>query len=332
LSFAVIVGNATRIIAFWRGSAVKENEVLAKNETEKIQTGGENETKKANGLVKDSYTAAEILHMFSVVAPFLNDIIAGDVGVSVIRDGRYIAYVPADSLDFGIKVGDPAQGTVVTKCLTSGCNVAEVVSKEKSSQGVAYAALARPFKDGDRVVGCVTVTQTIDKQERLTSVADSMAAAAEELTAGMEDLATKAKAVATASSDLLHLSRELAATGKKTDDIVAFIKNVANQTNLLGLNAAIEAARVGDLGRGFGVVAEEVRKLATASAESVSQITEALKMIRESVETLSEKSGVIDGTIGAQSVSIQELAKASHSLAAMAVELNEVAEALFKNR
>lgn len=276
--------------------------------------------------------AEEILASFATVAPFFNDIVPGDMGISVIKDGKYIAYVPAQSLNLGNKVGEPVKGAVSKRCLETGQPVSETISRERSSYGIPYAALALPIKDGSKVIGCITTSVPIEKQEKLTSVADHVAAASQELTAGMDDLQGKLQTVAKASSDLDKLSLELAGTSKKTDDIVAFIRNVANQTNLLGLNAAIEAARVGEMGRGFGVVAEEVRKLATASADSVHQITQALQQIRNSIDLVARKSSDIDTTINQEVAAIKEMAQASQDLAGMAAELNQVAASLFNNR
>lgn len=88
--------------------------------------------------------------------------------------------------------------------------------------------------------------------------------------------------------------RDLEKNSKEISEIIGVITSIASQTNLLALNAAIESARAGEYGRGFSIVAEEVRKLAEESNISAQRISNLITHIQNNIEEITE--GIIGGT------------------------------------
>ncbi len=161
-------------------------------------------------MIKSRSSAVEILDMFSQIAPYINNMVTEDIGITVIKEGVRIAYVPARTLNFGNKVGEPVQkNSISSKCLETGRRIIQIVSGEKSINGVPYVACAMPVTENDSVVGCITTTQVIDKQEKIMTVVNQLASSAQELTAGMEELAAGAQTVTDASHELETLGKEL---------------------------------------------------------------------------------------------------------------------------
>jgi methyl-accepting chemotaxis protein len=145
--------------------------------------------------------------------------------------------------------------------------------------------------------------------------------ALDQITEAINDLNIKVQDVVDANAQILNMVKESKENTENTNEILEFIQEISSQTNLLGLNAAIEASRAGKFGRGFEVVAKEIRKLSSSTSESVKKVDEVLKGIRKSILT-------IDATVSENTEIFETQAASLEEVAASIEELNSTVEIL----
>lgn len=179
------------------------------------------------------------------------------------------------------------------------------------------------------------LSEAADSILALAGEAGKSAATADELVRnGFTHVVATEQAISVLDSASVKISANassLANSAKEVEKAISDIRAIAEQTNLLALNAAIEAARAGEQGRGFAVVADEVRKLSEQAAKATRRIDDVLKQVSldvvSTVALSNENAGAVKAGLEASKQSSQTFGQIEQATTAMKRSVDEVREA-----
>ena len=177
----------------------------------------------------------------------------------------------------------------MVESLSSGATQLESTAKSLS-------AIAEETGSQSTTVAAAAEEASVNVQT-VASATEELGASINEINRQMEQSSQANQEVSSKAGVTAGVMNELAVTSQSITEIIALINDIAEQTNLLALNATIEAARAGEAGRGFAVVASEVKSLAGQTASATSQIAEQIGEIQNKVNTATESMGEISQAI-----------------------------------
>ena len=164
----------------------------------------------------------------------------------------------------------------------------EIDNERVGSFGIAGSIdIVKPLAQISSAVVATRVKEE-SRQQLVVDVAQDVAANVQRAAAAVEEISASSEELAATTDSVVKISKEAQQKVDETNQILDISRTIATQTKLLGLNASIEAARAGDHGRGFSVVANEMQKLAQNSAEATDKINIILTEIQTSLQKVME--------------------------------------------
>lgn len=189
-------------------------------------------------------------------------------------------------------------------------------------------AIKKAINEANRIIKARDLERQRDQEraEQIQKLVYEINISLERAVAAVEELSASSQEIVAFSDEAANIAKRTSDEVEKTADILDIIKRVSKQSNLLGLNAAIEATRAGEFGRGFSVVASEIRKLAEESNKSTSKIQNMINQFCNSVNQVlknSEQSKIITKE---QAGATQEITEMLDGLKMVSQKLLELSE------
>lgn len=231
--------------------------------------------------------------------------------------------VPNAKLGHKLKDGD-----IALECIKKGQTITKEIPRSVWGKEILISCYPLHDNTNEEIIGSFGLAMPRELPFKLKLMSNNLGKGLSDVSVAMEEMSASASEVSQSQNLLNRELGNVQLNANEINNVLIFIKEIADQTKMLGLNAAIEAARAGDNGRGFGVVAEEIRKLSDESKQTVIQIKNLLEKVHESIAKTKKVSDSVVSTteqVAAATeeinASIQEMTGLSEQLDLTATEL-----------
>lgn len=275
---------------------------------------------------------SKVLEALKLTLPMIKGFLKLDMQICLCDREKTIGVWYGDTFRLEIQIGSkfnpnsPADMQML-QVMENGEAIESILPAE--IYGVPVRGILSPvFEDGE-VVGVVSFAISIMGQKELENSTLDLNENIARTSESFHKIAQNASALALKAGNINQHTNEITGLTRSTSQIVEQIKKNAKRSNILALNASIESARAGEMGKGFVVVADEMGRLSKASGESAKIIGEKLDDIFDKLKNITDELSVISGIVMEQAEGVENIDNSLKSIGTEADALSHIVKTAF---
>lgn len=266
----------------------------------------------------------KLIESFYNLLPYFKYYFEDELVFTISNTEKFLLVQNSENLKLASKTGDTIpSGCAADLCLKEKKPISSIIPEHVF--GVPLKTMAVPVFEDGIIQGTMVIGTSLSRKEKMSNLSNTLSTSLTEISTNLFDMVTGVQKISEANSDIQKFIEETNNNAQKTDEVLEFIGGIAKQTNLLGLNAAIESSKAGDLGKGFGIVANEIRKLSQSTKESTNQINSILKNMQNAINEIYLRFNDSNSLLEGQSSGLEEITATIQELNSTATFLKDFA-------
>ncbi len=267
----------------------------------------------------------ELVQSFYNMIPHFKHYFDDELIFTISNTEKFLLVLDSENLKMASKTGDKIpKGCAADICLREKKAVSTIIPEEVF--GVALKTSAVPVFENNQIAGTMVIGMSLKRKKKVSNMANSISESIAQINDSLLNMSSGLERISETNLDIQKFVKETNDSSKETDEVLKFIESISKQTNLLGLNAAIESARAGEYGKGFGVVSNEIRRLSNSSGDSIKQINTILNNMQNSIKEIYERFNSSNEILNKETSGMQQVSAAVQELNSTATTLKEFAD------